>query len=405
LLDDNPENIASLGHAYAKAGKVEEARGRIEKLQEISRKRYASAYGIALVHMGLGEKDQALRWLEKAYQERSYWLVHLNVDPRFDGLRSDPRFTDLVQRIGLGTAEHPTTKELPGGSTSASIPLDQEIRFCTTADGVRIAYATVGEGPPLVKAANWLNHLEFDWKSPIWRHLFEEFARDHLLVRYDERGNGLSDWNVENLSLEALVQDLESVVDAVGLNRFPILGISQGGPVAIAYAVRHPEKVSHLILYGSYARGWAKRGAPPEELERRQAYLTLTRLGWGQDNPAFRQLWTSLFIPDGTQEQWHWFNDLQRITTSPENASRLLTEFGKLDVVDLLPQVKVPTLVLHCRNEAVAPFEEGRLIAGMIPGARFVPLEGRNHLLLESEPAWPKFVAEVRRFLGTEQGG
>jgi serine/threonine protein kinase/TolB-like protein/Flp pilus assembly protein TadD len=401
LLDDNPENLASLGHAYAKAGKIEEARGQIEKLQEISRQRYASPYGIALIHMGLGEKEQALSWLETAYEDRSYWLVHLKVDPRFDGLRSDPRFTDLVQRIGLGTTEHPTAKELPDGPTSASISLEQEIRFCTTADGVRIAYATVGEGPPLVKAANWLNHLEFDWKSPIWRHLFEEFARDRLLVRYDERGNGLSDWNVEDLSLEALVQDLASVVDAVGLDRFPILGISQGGPVAIAYAVRHPEKVSHLILYGSYARGWARRGAPPEELERRQAYLTLTKLGWGQDNPAFRQLWTSLFIPDGTREQWHWFNDLQRITTSPENAFRLLTEFGKLDVVDLLPQVKVPTLVLHCRNEAVAPFEEGRLIAGMIPGARFVPLEGRNHLLLESEPAWPKFVTEVRRFLGT----
>ena len=179
------------------SGRVVEFRNeQIEKLQEISRKRYASAYGIALVHMGLGEKDQALRWLEKAYQERSYWLVHLNVDPRFDGLRSDPRFADLVQRIGLGTAEHHTTKELPGDPTSASMPLDQEIRFCTTADGVRIAYATVGEGPPLVKAANWLNHLEFDWHSPIWNHLIQEFARDHFLVRYDERGNGLSDWKV-----------------------------------------------------------------------------------------------------------------------------------------------------------------------------------------------------------------
>ena len=291
------------------------------------------------------------------------------------------------------------------GTSSPSRQMQQEIRFCTTADGVRIAYATVGEGPPLVKAANWLNHLEFDWQSPIWRHLFEEFGRDHLLVRYDERGNGLSDWNVENLSFEALVQDMEAVIDAVGLDRFPILGISQGGPVAIAYAVRHPEKVSHLILYGTYARGWARRGSPPEEIERRHAYLTLTKLGWGQDNPAFRQLWTTLFMPDATQEQWHWFNELQRMTTSPENAFRLLTEFGKLDVVELLPQVKVPTLVLHCRNDAVAPFEAGRLVAGRIPGARFVPLEGRNHLLLESEPAWPKFVTEVRRFLEIEQFG
>jgi pimeloyl-ACP methyl ester carboxylesterase len=267
------------------------------------------------------------------------------------------------------------------------------------ADGVRIAYATVGKGPPLVKAANWLNHLEFDWRSPIWRHLVEEFARDHLLVRYDERGNGLSDWEVENFTFESFVQDLESVVETLGMDRFPILGISPGGPVAIAYAVRHPERVSHLILYGSYARGWANRGVP-QAIERLQAQKSLIKLGWGQDNPAFRQLWTTLYVPDATPEQWQWFNDLHRISTSPDNAIRLLDELGKIDVVELLSQVKVPTLVMHCRDEVVVPFEEGRLLASRIPGARFVPLEGRNHLLLESEPAWPVFVREVRRFLG-----
>ena len=251
--------------------------------------------------------------------------------------------------------------------------MEQEIHFSTTPDGVRIAYATVGAGPPLVKAANWLNHLEFDWRSPVWRHLLEEFARDHLLVRYDERGNGLSDWVVEDLSFESFVRDLESVVDAVGLNRFALLGISQGGAVAITYAVHHPERVSHLILYGAYALGWAKRGSPPEELEQRQAQLTLIKLGWGQDNPAFRQLWTSLYMPDATREQMQWFNDLQRVTTSPEIATRLFRELGNIDVADLLPQVKVPTLVLHCRNEAVVPFEEGRRLAALIPGARFVP--------------------------------
>src|SRR5947208_9970108 len=166
--------------------------------------------------------------------------------------------------------------------------MEQQIHFCTTDDGVRIAYATVGEGPPLVKAANWLSHLEFDWHSPIWRHWLQEFSSNHLLLRYDERGNGLSDWKVDNLTFDAFVQDLESVVDAVGLDRFPILGISQGGPVAIAYAVRHPERVSHLVLYGSYARGWAKRGSPPEVIQQRQAQQTLIKLGWGQDNPAFR---------------------------------------------------------------------------------------------------------------------
>jgi pimeloyl-ACP methyl ester carboxylesterase len=294
---------------------------------------------------------------------------------------------------------------LPVGDTRDSeVPLEQEIRFCTTPDGVRIAYATVGDGPPLVKAANWLNHLEYDWQSPIWRHVVQEFARDHLLVRYDERGNGLSDWNVENFGFETFVQDLETVVDALGLERFPILGISQGGPVAIAYAVRHPEKVSHLILYGSYARGWAKRGVP-EDFERRQTQNRLIKLGWGQDNPAFRQLWTTQYVPDGTPEQWNWFNDLHRICISPDNAVRLELALGQIDVVDLLSQVKVPTLVLHCRDEICVPFEEGRLLAAEIPGARFVPLEGRNHLLLENEPAWPKFVTEVRRFLETARPG
>ena len=282
--------------------------------------------------------------------------------------------------------------------------MQQEIQFCTTTDDVRLAYATVGKGPPLVKAANWLNHLEFDWQSPVWHHLLEVLGRDHLLVRYDERGNGLSDWKVEDLSFESFVRDLESVVDAVGLRRFALLGISQGGAVSIAYAVRHPERVSQLILYGAYALGWANR-AVPEEIERRQAQLTLIKLGWGQDNPAFRQLWTTLYMPDATPEQMHWFNELQRVSTSPENAARLSTELGKIDVLDLLPQVKVPTLVLHCRNDAAVPFEEGRRIAALIPGARFVPLEGRNHLLLENEPPWAKFITEVRRFLAKNQDG
>lgn len=278
--------------------------------------------------------------------------------------------------------------------------MEQEIHFCTTDDGVRIAYATVGGGPPLVKAANWLSHLEFDWRSPVWRHLLAEFSRDHTFIRYDERGNGLSDWNVADLSFDAWVEDLEAVVEAAGVDRFPLLGISQGGAVAIAYAVRHPEKVSHLILYGAYARGWITRDSA-EEIEQRQAQLTLVRLGWGKDNPAFRQLWTSLYAPDATPEQAQSFNDLQRISTSPENAVELLNVMGKIDVVDLLPQVKVPTLVLHCRDEAGVPFEEGRKIAGSIPGARFVPLDGRNHLLLDGDPSWGTFVKEIRRFLGT----
>ena len=278
--------------------------------------------------------------------------------------------------------------------------MEQDIRFCTAPDGVRLAYATVGEGPPLVKVAHWLSHLEYDWDSPVWRHWLSELSRRHRLVRYDERGCGLSDRQVDDLSLGAWVQDLETVVDTLGLKRFPLLGTSQGGPVAVAYAVRHPEKVSHLILYGSFAQGWAKFTGAPHVIERMQALLTLIRTGWGQDNPAFRQIFTSWFIPEATGEQKRWFNDLERLTMAPETAARYLVEFGNFDVLDLLPQVTVPTLVLHARGDALAPFSAGRQLAAMIPDARLVSLESKNRILLEDEPAWSRFQAEVRSFLG-----
>jgi pimeloyl-ACP methyl ester carboxylesterase len=226
-------------------------------------------------------------------------------------------------------------------------------------------------------------------------------AKDHRLVRYDARGNGLSDWEVDDISFEAFVSDLETVVDATGIERFPLLGISQGCGVSIAYAVRHPERVSRLILYGGFARGRRARGSTAE-IEQSNALSTLMRQGWGQENPVFRQIFTSLFIPEATSEQMKWFNDLQRITTSPDNAVRLRTVVDEIDVAELLPQVTVPTLVLHCREDAVQPFNEGRRLAAMIPGARFVPLEGRNHLILEDEPAWPRFLQEVEGFLAED---
>ena len=283
--------------------------------------------------------------------------------------------------------------------------MEQDIRFCTTPDGVRLAYATVGEGPPLVKVAHWLSHLEYDWDSPVWRHWLNELSGRHRLVRYDERGCGLSDRHVDDLSLEAWVQDLETVIDTLGLERFPLLGTSQGGPVAVTYAVRHPEKVSHLILYGSFAQGWAKFNNAPHVVERMQALLTIIRTGWGQDNPAFRQIFTSWFIPEATTEQKRWFNDLERITMAPETAARCIVEFGNFDVLDLLPQVAVPTLVLHARDDALVPFGAGRQLASTIPDARLVSLESKNHILLEAEPAWPRFLNEVRRFLGVEPEG
>ena len=282
-------------------------------------------------------------------------------------------------------------------SVSAS---HQQIRFCTAADDVRLAYATVGEGPPLVKAANWLTHVQYEWQSPVWRHWLREFSRAHTLVRYDERGCGLSDWRVDDLSFEAWVRDLETVVDALELERFPLLGISQGGPVSVAYAVRHPERVSHLILYGSYAVGWRKRSSP-EVASQWEALTMLIQPGWRAENSAFRQVFTSLFIPDGTPEQARWFEDLL-MTTSPEMAVRFEHEFGQIDVREVLPQVQVPTLVLHARDDAVIPISAGQRLAEGIPGARFVALEGNNHILLEHEPAWPRFLAEVRAFLGME---
>lgn len=277
--------------------------------------------------------------------------------------------------------------------------MEQELRFCTTRDGVRIAYARVGSGPPFVKAANWLNHLEFDWKSPIWSHFLHEFASDQTVIRYDERGTGLSDWNVDELSFDSLVDDLEAVIDSVGVERFPLLGISQGGPVAVAYAVRNPERVSHLILQGSYARGWNRRDDSPEVIEQRMAELTLVRLGWGQENPAFRQMWTSRFFPNGGEDEYRWFNELQRVSTSPAIAERILKVLGDIDVLDLLPKLDVPVLVAHCRKDLVVPFEEGRRLASLIPNARLLVLESANHVLLGNEPAWQIFVDEVRHFL------
>lgn len=278
--------------------------------------------------------------------------------------------------------------------------MEQAIHYTASADGARIAYAALGSGPPLVKTANWLNHLEFDLHSPVWRHWLRELSRDHCLIRYDERGCGLSDRDTSSAGLDAWVGDLEAVVDALGLERFPLLGISQGGPVAIAYAVRHPARVTQLILYGTYARGWARQNAPQQELDERDAMLTLTRVGWGRDLPAYREPFTQTFIPGATDEQRDWFNELQRISCSPDGAVALQRAMGEMDVEDLLSRVTAPTLVLHARGDLRCSFVEGQWLAERIPHSRFVPLEGSNHLLLENEEAWPRFLHEVRAFMG-----
>jgi pimeloyl-ACP methyl ester carboxylesterase/DNA-binding winged helix-turn-helix (wHTH) protein len=283
------------------------------------------------------------------------------------------------------------------GHNSDAAEVKQEINYCRTPDGVRLAYATAGSGPPLVKTANWLNHLEYDWKSPVWQHVVRGLAHKYTLIRYDARGNGMSDWDVETLSLDAWVSDLETVVDAAGVDRFPLLGVSQGCAVSIAYAVRHPERVSHLILYGGFALGAAKRS--PAQRELLAALTTLVRHGWGSDNPAFRLMFTAQFIPGATQEQTAYFNELQRQTTSPECAARYLEATGDLDVTELLGKVTTPTLVMHARGDARVPFELGRTMAAGIPGARFIPLQGQNHLFLEHEAASERFFEEIELFL------
>ena len=287
------------------------------------------------------------------------------------------------------------------GAAAPAVELTQDIRFCAAPDGVQLAYSAIGQGPPLMKTGNWMTHLEFDLESPIWRHLYRELAKDYTLVRYDARGNGLSDRTVDAVSFDAFVRDLEAVVEAAGLTRFALLGISQGCAVSIAYAVRHPERVSHLILYGGFALGRNKRAQTAAQKEENAAMLTLMRVGWGKENPAFRQLYTSQLLPDATKEQADWFNELQRMTVAPDVAARIQEATGEYDVTALLPQITVPTLVMHAREDAMVPVDAGRRMAAGIPGARFVPLQGRNHLFLESEPAFGQFLEETRAFLAT----
>lgn len=277
----------------------------------------------------------------------------------------------------------------------------QQLRFCRSRDGARIAIALLGKGPPLLRASHWLSHVELECHSPVTAPWIRELSRDHTYIRYDHRGCGLSDWTPPSFNLECWIEDLEAVVDTLGLTRFPLFGMSQGGAIAMAYAARHPERVSHLILLGAYARGRLRRAPTASQQEEAETLLKLIRVGWGRDNPAFRQFFTALFIPECTREQQQWFNDFERLSATPENAAAILETLYQIDVVDLAETLRVPTLICHARHDALVPFEEGRLLAAAIPSARFIPLESRNHVLLEEEPAWPVFLSAVREFLGT----
>ncbi len=281
--------------------------------------------------------------------------------------------------------------------------VNQEIRFCRSFDGTQIAYAMTGSGPPLVRAPHWLTHLEYEFKSPLWRPWIEALSRDHTLLRMDERACGLSDWDVADISFEAWVRDLEAVVDAAGLDRFALFGASQGCSIAIEYAVRHPERVSHLVILGGYVRGWMKRGLPPERMAELEAQIKLVENGWGRDDASYRQMFAMQFVPGATMEQINSLSELQRAASSPANTARIIRAFFMIDARESAPRVKCPTLLLHGRGDRRAPFEEGRIVASLIPAARLIPLETDNHILLEHEPAFREFFEALRNFIPRDE--
>lgn len=300
------------------------------------------------------------------------------------------RFVAPVVEAGAGADDN--------GPEDIAAPPTQDVRFCHSQDGTPIAYAIAGSGPPLVKAANWLSHLEFDWESPVWQHTFTELAGAYRFLRYDARGNGLSSWEVSDFSLDRQVEDLKAVVDAVGLETFPLLGVSQGCAKAAAFAAQFPERVTKLILLGGYARGWRRRDNP-DSIPVGEARCALIRAGWGSDNQAVRQMFTTIYMPDAPAESQTWFTDLQKKTASPENAAEILMAHGDVDVRGILKDVRAPTLAIHSRNEEGVPFEQGQEMAAGIKDARFVTLESANHILPMTDPAWKRCIRLIHGFL------
>jgi class 3 adenylate cyclase/pimeloyl-ACP methyl ester carboxylesterase len=277
-------------------------------------------------------------------------------------------------------------------------PEAQAISFCRTPDGVRLAYTAFGAGPPVILVSNWLTHLELDWQVSFRRKVVETLSKSHTVIRYDARGNGLSDWEVDDISFEASLVDLEAVVATLGLEKFALIGFSQGAAIAAAYAARHPEAVTRLFLYGGYARGRRKRGSEGEIAES-EAFVTMIRQGWGKNIDAYVRMFGAFFMPDADARHLEGFTKLQRTATPPENAARIQLAIDNIDITQELSRISAPTLVLHVRGDARAPFEEGRRMAASIPNARFVPLEGRNHYLLDGEPAQARFLRELEDFM------
>ena len=301
-----------------------------------------------------------------------------------------------VETANLPALETPVLPEADIGLADQS-----PVRFCSSADGVRIAHAEVGKGYPIVAVGSWMSHLEEDWSNPMWSHYIGNLARDFTVIRYDQRGNGMSDWDNVDISFDKMVDDLKAVIDCYDYEKVALFGPSQATSVSIAYAQQYPEKVSHLILHGAYARGRCKRGNP-EGIEESKALVTLIRQSWGRDNPMVRQMMTSLFMPDATQEESAWFNEFQRTCGPGENLARFRELFDDIDVSNLLAEINIPTLVVQCVGDSVAPLSEGKLIASRIPGARLVTLNSNNHLVFANEPGFQRFLDAVHDFMKSD---
>ena len=298
-----------------------------------------------------------------------------------------------VYKIKINHEEHNQNKE-----NELLTEANQEIRYCSSKDNTIIAYAKLGNGPPLLKAPNFMSSLEHDWRSPIWMHLYRFLAEGNTLVRFDQRGNGSSDLDPLEITFNSFVEDMEAVVNESKIDKFPILGVSQGCAVSIAYAIRNPNKVSHLILIGGFARGKGQRGDPSYE-EKSKMEQTMILSGWEDENPAFRQYFTTSMIPEGSKEQMDSFNNIMKITTSAKNAAKISSVNDQIDVSDILLKLKVPTLIFHCTDDARVPISEGKFLAANIKNSKFIPIKSKNHVLLETEQGWDLFKDEVTKFL------
>lgn len=389
------QKMTSLAEYWNRSGELDKAILVIKKFLNIDPLHESSHQALMHLFTLTGRRESALKQYklcEKVLKDE------LNVEPQQETIELYNKILDKVPLLDDDSICAHLAPKLHDTSAHKN-NVKQDIRYCVSSDGVRIAYAVAGDGMPIIKCGNWLTHLEYDWDTPIWRHLMQFLANDHTLVRYDARGNGLSDWDVPDINAEAFIHDLETVANASGYKKFILLGTSQGCAISAAYAARNPDRVSHLVLYGGFATGWNKRNN--EHKERGKAFLTLIQQGWGQDNPIFRQMFTSLFLPDGTHEQINWFNNLQKKSTSPNNAMRFYEALGEINVVRELSDITVPTLIMHCKDDAMVPFLAGQDFAKRIPNAKFVALDGCNHLILEQEPAWKQFKNEFDSFLAT----